>query len=104
MDFDLVLLGISLGAHKYICKELIDASSKWQDSVDNVGVVRTQGLQLWMNRTMAQSGWQHPRGIMSGYVEPFDTWSDMSDLIQRETVVRGAKCAADCLLLQRLPR
>ncbi len=83
-DFDLVLLGISLGAHKYICKELIDASCKWQDSVDNVSVVRTQGLQLWMNRTMAQSGWAHPRGIMSGYVEPFDTWSDMSDLIQRE--------------------
>jgi uncharacterized protein with NAD-binding domain and iron-sulfur cluster len=83
-DFDLVLLGISLGAHKYICQELIDASSKWKDSVDNVGVVRTQGLQLWMNRTMAQSGWPHPRGIMSGYVEPFDTWSDMSDLIQRE--------------------
>jgi uncharacterized protein with NAD-binding domain and iron-sulfur cluster len=83
-DFDLVLLGISLGAHKYICKELIHASSKWQDSVDNVGVVRTQGLQLWMNKSMAQSGWEHPRGILSGYVEPFDTWSDMSDLIARE--------------------
>jgi uncharacterized protein with NAD-binding domain and iron-sulfur cluster len=83
-DFDLVLLGISLGAHKYICKELIDASSKWKDSVENVGVVRTQGLQLWMNRALADSGWAHPRGIMSGYVEPFDTWSDMSDLIQRE--------------------
>jgi uncharacterized protein with NAD-binding domain and iron-sulfur cluster len=83
-DFDMVLLGISLGAHKYICKELIDASSKWKDSVDNVGVVRTQGLQLWMNKTMAESGWEHPRGILSGFVEPFDTWSDMSDLILRE--------------------
>ena len=84
VDFDLVVLGISLGAHKYICKELIDASSKWSDSVDNVGVVRTQGLQLWMNKSMAGSGWGHPRGILSGFVEPFDTWSDMSDLIPRE--------------------
>jgi uncharacterized protein with NAD-binding domain and iron-sulfur cluster len=83
-DFDLLVLGISLGAHKYICKELIDSSSKWKDSVDNVGVVRTQGLQLWMNRSLAGSGWSHPRGILSGYVEPFDTWSDMSDLIARE--------------------
>ena len=83
-DFDLVLLGISLGAHKYICKELIAASSKWKDSVENVGVVRTQGLQLWMNKSMADSGWKLPRGILSGFVEPFDTWSDMSDLIARE--------------------
>jgi uncharacterized protein with NAD-binding domain and iron-sulfur cluster len=83
-DFDLVLLGISLGAHQYICKELIEASSKWRDSVEQVGVVRTQGLQLWMNRTLAESGWPNPRGIMSGYVEPLDTWSDMSDLIGRE--------------------
>jgi uncharacterized protein with NAD-binding domain and iron-sulfur cluster len=83
-DFDLVVLGISLGAHKYICQELIAASPRWKDMVANVGVVRTQGLQLWMNRTLAESGWTHPRGIMSGYVEPFDTWSDMSDLIQRE--------------------
>jgi uncharacterized protein with NAD-binding domain and iron-sulfur cluster len=83
-DFDLVLLGISLGAHKYICEELIAASSKWRDSVDHVGVVRTQGLQLWMNKSMAESGWEHPRGILSGFVEPFDTWSDMSDLIARE--------------------
>ena len=83
-DFDLVVLGISLGAHKYICTELMAASRRWQDMVANVGVVRTQGLQLWMNRTLAEAGWPEPRGILSGYVEPFDTWSDMSDLIQRE--------------------
>ncbi len=83
-DFDLVVLGISLGAHKYICQELIAKSPRWQDMVANVGVVRTQGLQLWMNKTLAEAGWTEPRGILSGYVEPFDTWSDMSDLIQRE--------------------
>ena len=83
-DFDLVVLGISLGAHKYICQELIAKSQRWQDMVANVGLVRTQGLQLWMNRTLAEAGWTQQRGILSGYVEPFDTWSDMSDLIQRE--------------------
>jgi uncharacterized protein with NAD-binding domain and iron-sulfur cluster len=83
-DFDLVVLGISLGAHQYICEELIAASPRWKDMVANVGVVRTQGLQVWMNRTLAEAGWNNPRGILSGYVEPFDTWSDMSDLIARE--------------------
>ncbi len=83
-DFDLVVLGISLGAHKYICQELIAASQRWQDSVNNVGLVRTQGLQLWMNKTLAEAGWNYAPGILSGYVEPFDTWSDMSHLIARE--------------------
>jgi uncharacterized protein with NAD-binding domain and iron-sulfur cluster len=84
VDYDLVVLGISLGAHKYLCQELIAASPQWKASVENVGLVRTQALQLWMNRSLADSGWTKPRGILSGYVEPFDTWSDMSDLIQRE--------------------
>jgi uncharacterized protein with NAD-binding domain and iron-sulfur cluster len=83
-DFDLVVLGISLGAHKYICQELMAASPRWKTMVENVGLVRTQGLQLWMNRTLLEAGWQNARGILSGYVEPFDTWSDMSDLIARE--------------------
>lgn len=83
-DFDLVVLAISLGAHKYICQDLIKASERWEDMVGNVGLVRTQGLQLWMNQTLAGVGWKNSRGVLSGYVEPFDTWSDMSDLIPRE--------------------
>jgi uncharacterized protein with NAD-binding domain and iron-sulfur cluster len=83
-DFDILVLGISLGAHKYICSELIAASTRWQQMVANVGLVRTQGLQLWMNRSLAEAGWKNPPGILSGYVEPFDTWSDMSHLIARE--------------------
>jgi uncharacterized protein with NAD-binding domain and iron-sulfur cluster len=90
-DFDLIVLGISLGAHKYICKELIDVSPRWKDMVANVELVRTQGLQLWMNRTLAEVGWKNARGILSGYVEPFDTWSDMSDLIARERWPETAK-------------
>jgi uncharacterized protein with NAD-binding domain and iron-sulfur cluster len=83
-DYDLLVLGISLGAHPYICKELMEASERWKTMVNTVGVVRTQALQIWMNRTLAEAGWTTPRGILSGYQEPFDTWSDMSDLIQRE--------------------
>ena len=83
-DFDLVVLGISLGAHPYICRDLIAASARWQAMVGSVGVVRTQGLQLWINRTLAGLGWPNAPGVLSGFVEPFDTWSDMSHLIARE--------------------
>ena len=84
-DFDLVIYGISLGAHKYLCQELIAANESWRAMVDNLETVRTQGLQLWLNKNLADSGWPNPRGIGCGWVEPFDTWSDMSHLIARET-------------------
>jgi len=85
-DFDLVVLGIPIGAHKYICKELIagDKTGGWQRMHDHLETVRTQGLQLWLNEKPVDSGWTHARGVMCGYVELFDTWSDMTDLIQRE--------------------
>ena len=84
-DFDLVIYGISLGAHKYLCKELIAANDGWRAMVANLETVRTQGLQLWMNKNLADSGWPNARGIGCSWVEPFDTWSDMSHLIPRET-------------------
>ena len=84
-DFDLVIYGISLGAHKYLCQELIAADKGWADMVASMETVRTQGLQLWMNKSLAEAGWPNARGIGCGWVEPFDTWSDMSDLIPRET-------------------
>ncbi len=83
-DFDLIVLGISLGAHPYICKELMAVSPRWKEMVGNVEVVRTQGLQLWMKQTLAELGWNDTPGILSGYKEPLDTWSDMSHLIERE--------------------
>jgi uncharacterized protein with NAD-binding domain and iron-sulfur cluster len=52
---------------------------------DHLETVRTQGLQLWLNQNLADSGWPNPRGVGCGWVEPFDTWSDMSHLIPRET-------------------
>jgi uncharacterized protein with NAD-binding domain and iron-sulfur cluster len=84
-DFDLVIYGISLGAHKYLCQELITANGHWRSMVDNLETVRTQGLQLWMNKNLTDSGWPNRRGVGCGWVEPFDTWSDMSHLIPRET-------------------
>ena len=51
---------------------------------DNLQAIKTQGFQLWATRDMASFGWTRPRGIFCGYVEPFDTWSDMSPLLPLE--------------------
>ncbi len=84
-DFDLVVLAISRGAFEYICKEPIDAEPKWKLMTDNIKTVKTQGLQLWLHRTSPELGWQGAPPVLSGYTEPFDTWSDMSYLLPRES-------------------
>jgi hypothetical protein len=56
--------------------------------------VPTQALQLWLNEDSAALGWQGPSVNISGYVEPFDTWADMPQLIPRESFVRPVKAVA----------
>jgi len=85
-DFDVVVLATSLGTLPYLCKELIagDSTLAWKNMCDNLQAIKTQGFQLWATRDMASFGWTRPRGIFCGYVEPFDTWSDMSPLLPLE--------------------
>ncbi len=83
-DFDIVVLGISIAALPYICPELIDASLAWKNMVNNVKTVNTQGGQIWLKDTLSQLGWQGPSPVLGSYVEPLDTYADMSYLIERE--------------------
>ena len=48
-------------------------------------VVGTQAFQLWMNRDMRGLGWRGPAANVSGFVEPFDTWADMTHLLPEES-------------------
>ena len=83
-DFDLVILGISLGALKFICPDLIAAEKKWRLMVEQVKTVQTQALQVWLKPNLAQLGWQMPSPIVDAYVHPLNTWADMSHLNQVE--------------------
>jgi uncharacterized protein with NAD-binding domain and iron-sulfur cluster len=83
-DFDLVVLGLGLGAIPAVAKELIDAEPRWRAMVDNVKTVATQAFQVWLREDMGALGWKVPNVSLSGYVEPFDTWADMSHLLPKE--------------------
>lgn len=83
-DFDLVLLGISLGGLPAICGELIETSEAWQSMVENIPTVGTEAFQLWLNEPLAKLGWTAGPTVETAYAEPFDTWADMSHLIPRE--------------------
>lgn len=82
-DFDLVVLGISLGALPTICSELIAVNDSWRNMVEQVQTCRTQAFQLWLTPSLAELGWE-TSPIAGGFVEPLDTWADMSHLIDRE--------------------
>ena len=88
-DFDRVIFGISLGAVPHLCRELIDASDRWRAMVEHVGTVPTQAFQVWLSATTHELGWPWPLSNMSSFVEPFDTYADMSHLLDREAVAGG---------------
>lgn len=84
-DFDLVVLGVGLGAIPYVCGELVRRDVRWFEMVQNVKSVATQALQLWLDRSTAELGWPAGPANVSGFVEPFDTWADMTHLVVEES-------------------
>jgi uncharacterized protein with NAD-binding domain and iron-sulfur cluster len=90
-DFDRLVFGISLGAVPYLCEELIAASPRWKAMVDNVATVQTQAFQLWLAPPVESLGWKTPQATIGSYVEPFDTYADMRQVLAHETWPAGAE-------------
>lgn len=84
VDFDDVVFAIPPAMARHVCEELIDDQTAWRSMVDGIGTVATQALQLWIRADEPSLGWEHPGSTMSGYVEPFDTWASMSQLVDTE--------------------
>lgn len=84
-DFDELVFGISLGAVAQVCPSLLAIDEGWRRMVDEVETVATQAVQLWMQPNLAELGWRHESPILDAYDDPFNTWADMSFLIERET-------------------
>ena len=93
-DFDLVVLGVSLGAIPHVCREIVARDPRWRAMVDHVKTVATQAFQVWMSADMAELGWHGPAISVSGFVEPFDTWADMRHLLDEETWEGRARALA----------
>ena len=92
VDFDIILLGISIGALPTIASELITKSAAWQNMVKNVVPVSTIAYQLWLNCNINQMQWPYINlgyALSGSYQEPYDTWADMSDLVIRENWPAG---------------
>jgi uncharacterized protein with NAD-binding domain and iron-sulfur cluster len=87
--FDEVVLAIPVGAHPYVCAELMAGNSRWKAMVDRLGTIYTQAFQVWTSADMDALGADWPQATTGGYLEPFDTYADMRQLIAREKWKEG---------------
>lgn len=84
VDFDTVVLGISLGGLQSICKPLTEVNSEWQEMLLKIPSMQTFGVQLWFRETLAEMGWEGPTRPAVAAPEPLDVWADMSQTLCRE--------------------
>jgi uncharacterized protein with NAD-binding domain and iron-sulfur cluster len=82
--FDVVVMGLSVGAFPIVCKDLIDKHPEWSAMVRSLKTVRTQAAQLWLNKTAMQMGFERDLTVQSGGAPTFDSWGDMGHLLRAE--------------------
>lgn len=84
VDFDEIVLGISVGAFPFICKEMMDANARFGRMVQGIKTVQTQAVQLWLDADAARMGAPERPPVVTGYQDPINTWADLSYLIEHE--------------------
>jgi uncharacterized protein with NAD-binding domain and iron-sulfur cluster len=97
-DFHEVVLGISAGALPPICGELAAAKPRFKRMLDHADTVMTEGIQLWLCNEASQCGWKYESAIATAYVDCADTYSNMSQLLERERWP-GPECPRDVVYL-----
>ncbi len=89
-DYDQIVFAISIGAVPYLCADIVAARPEWQAMVSKVTTVQTQTMQIWLNRTTTELGWdipfKHPTDTVIGatYINPLDGQVDFTHLLQWE--------------------
>ena len=85
VDYDIVVLGISIAAMPVLCQDLVETKPAWRDMVREVRTVATQAQQLWLKPTLSGLGWPTGPTVVQGYPPHLGQWLDVSHAIPRET-------------------
>ncbi len=84
-DFDTVLLGTPVQTLPFLCAEPERWSPRWRTMMREVKAVQTLSFQVWLSKDTASLGWPQPAlPLLSLYVQPYNTWSDMSQVLKHE--------------------
>ena len=85
-DFDDVVLAISVAALPGLCPALEAQNGPYKEMLGASVTVATQAFQLWMTEKALDLGWPFgPWSVAGAYLEPLDTYADMSHLLPVET-------------------
>jgi uncharacterized protein with NAD-binding domain and iron-sulfur cluster len=84
VDFDRVILAVSLGMVEIVAQELIEDRPEWREMVTHVRTIATQGLQIWLRPDHKDLGLAAPGITTSGYLPPIDTFSSMPQTLWAE--------------------
>lgn len=89
VDFDQVIFGISVGGLEHICQQLLANDDALKTCSVEIKTVATQAFQVWTDVDYSALGFgavpkNGEEPILSGFVEPYDTWAAMNQLLCRE--------------------
>jgi uncharacterized protein with NAD-binding domain and iron-sulfur cluster len=90
-DFDFVVLAVGLGEIPQVCHEILERDPRWRKMTANVKTVATRALQVWSDRGLPELGWSRGSITMTGFASPFDTWADMTYLLDEEAWPPGQR-------------
>lgn len=84
IDFDDIVLAVSIGMLPIVAEELIEDRRDWSEMTTHVRTVATQAFQLWLRPTEPDLGWDQPGVTVSAYERPFETWASMPQTLWAE--------------------
>jgi uncharacterized protein with NAD-binding domain and iron-sulfur cluster len=84
VDFDRVVLAVSLGMVEVVAQELIADRPEWREMTEHVRTIGTQGIQIWLRPDHSALGLAAPAITTSGYIPPIDTFSSMPQTLWAE--------------------
>lgn len=82
--FDRVVLAVPVGALRPITTELAKARPRWRAMLDKLTCTATQSAQLWFDTDLEGLGWTEGVATATAYVDPLDTWAEMTHLLEAE--------------------
>lgn len=84
VDFDHVVLAVSVGMLPVVAGELIEDRVEWREMTSGIRTVATQAFQLWLRPDEPSLGWDEPGVTISAYLRPFETWASMPQTLWAE--------------------
>jgi uncharacterized protein with NAD-binding domain and iron-sulfur cluster len=86
-DFDAVVLGVPVACLPYACPTLLafdrrrnEESAARLCNQAQIDTVQTIAVQLWLKPSLKALGWRDPSPLLSLFLDPLNTWCDMTHL------------------------